>query len=68
MDHEVCTGLCAICHYPITGEGLRFLPRLSRFVPHFSGEGAIYTPEYLARREGNALGAQRNRWRWMPVH
>lgn len=29
-----------------------------RNVPHLSGEGAIYTPEYLTKREGNANGAQ----------
>ena len=34
-----------------------------RDVPERSGEGAIYTPEYLARKEGNANGADPRAWR-----
>ncbi|MFF6988377.1 hypothetical protein [Streptomyces sp. NPDC010273] len=34
----------------------------TRCVPHFSGEGAIYSPEYLARKEGNAKGTEPERW------
>lgn len=29
-----------------------------RPVPHKSGEGAIYSIEYLIKREGNAYGTQ----------
>jgi len=36
---------------------------LTRPVPHYSGEGAIYTPEYLRRREGNDRGTQPEYWR-----
>lgn len=31
---------------------------LMRPVPHKSGEGAIYSIEYLIKREGNAYGTQ----------
>lgn len=34
-----------------------------RPVPELSGEGAIYTPEYLARKEGNANGVDPRAWR-----
>lgn len=37
---------------------------LMRPVPHYSGEGAIYTPEYLRRREGNARGTEPHQWRY----
>jgi hypothetical protein len=36
-----------------------------RPVPHFSGEAAIYSPEYLARREGNRLGVDPEAWRFV---
>lgn len=39
-------------------------PPLTRHVPTFSGEGAIYSPEYLIRREGNAYGADPGGWRF----
>ncbi|MGW2513636.1 hypothetical protein ACWC0A_30430 [Streptomyces scopuliridis] len=35
---------------------------LTRPVPRHSGEGAIYTPEYLRRREGNAHGTDGHMW------
>ncbi len=38
-------------------------PTKMRPVPERSGEGAIYTPEYLARKEGNARGAEPAEWR-----
>ncbi|MET9385325.1 hypothetical protein ABZY09_30700 [Streptomyces sp. NPDC002928] len=34
-----------------------------REIPRNSGEAAIYSPEYLRRREGNARGAQPYNWR-----
>lgn len=37
-------------------------PPLMRHVPERSGEGAIYSPEYLARREGNSYGTQPHIW------
>lgn len=37
---------------------------LMRPVPHYSGEGAIYTPEYLRQREGNAHGTEPHQWRF----
>jgi hypothetical protein len=37
---------------------------LTRPVPFYSGEGAIYTPEYLRHREGNARGTEPNQWRF----
>lgn len=40
---------------------------MTRPIPYSSGEGAIYTPEYLERKEGNAKGAQPQTWRWMHV-
>jgi hypothetical protein len=36
---------------------------LTRRVPFDSGEGAIYTPEYLRRREGNDRGTEPHLWR-----
>ncbi|MGW6602874.1 hypothetical protein [Streptomyces sp. NPDC055036] len=38
---------------------------LTRPVPRHSGEGAIYTPEYLRKREGNAHGTDAYAWRLM---
>lgn len=35
----------------------------SRPVPRESGEGAIYTPEYLERVEGNRRGTDPDHWR-----
>ena len=43
-------------------------PPLTRNVPHFSGEGAIYTPELLARREGNSKGIDPQFWRDLPAN
>jgi hypothetical protein len=37
---------------------------LTRPVPFYSGEGAIYTPEYLRHREGNARGTEPHMWRF----
>lgn len=37
---------------------------LTRPVPFYSGEGAIYAPEYLQRREGNARGTEPHQWRF----
>ena len=37
---------------------------LTRPVPFFSGEGAVYSPEYLRRREGNARGTEPTQWRF----
>jgi hypothetical protein len=42
-------------------------PPQTRPVPYSSGEGAIYTPEYLARKEGNAKGVQPGHWRSFTV-
>lgn len=36
-----------------------------RPVPHWSGEGAIYTPEYLARTQPNTKGVDPDAWRWV---
>lgn len=36
-------------------------PRV-RPIPRNSGEAAIYSPEYLRKREGNARGAELHRW------
>lgn len=38
-------------------------PVIEREVPVRSGEAAIYSPEYLTRREGNALGTRPEAWR-----
>jgi hypothetical protein len=38
-------------------------PVAEREVPQRSGEAAIYSPELLARREGNALGTRPEAWR-----
>lgn len=38
-------------------------PVIEREVPVRSGEAAIYSPEYLTRREGNALGTRPETWR-----
>jgi hypothetical protein len=38
-----------------------------RHVPEHSGEAAIYSPEYLARKEGNARGATHEYWRSMSI-
>lgn len=38
---------------------------LSRPIPRASGEGAIYSPEYLARKEGNAKGTEPDQWRYL---
>ena len=35
-----------------------------RDVPHWSGEAAIYSPELLARREGNSRGTEPHNWRY----
>lgn len=37
-------------------------PLPERAVPCSSGEAAIYTPEYLAQKEGNAKGAAPQNW------
>jgi hypothetical protein len=42
---------------------LQALPVAQREVPQRSGEAAIYSPEYLARKEGNALGTRPEAWR-----
>jgi hypothetical protein len=39
-------------------------PPHTRRVPAFSGEGAIYSPEYLARKEGNSKGSDPEFWRF----
>lgn len=41
----------------------RALPAGQREVPERSGEAAIYSPEYLTRREGNANGTRPEAWR-----
>ncbi|OEJ24270.1 hypothetical protein AS594_07005 [Streptomyces agglomeratus] len=38
-------------------------PPLVRPVPYESGEGAIYSPDYLIQREGNAYGSAPEDWR-----
>lgn len=43
--------------------GLTLPPLEERLVPYGSGEAAIYSPEYLARKEGNAKGAEPAQWR-----
>ncbi|MFJ2176426.1 hypothetical protein ACIOHE_26485 [Streptomyces sp. NPDC087851] len=56
---------------PGNAVGLVFDPNestLTRPVPFYSGEGAIYTPEYLHRREGNAHGTDAHRWRTFPTN
>lgn len=51
--------MCRTCE----AEAARQLPAVEhRSVPHFSGEAAIYSPEYLARKEGNANGTQPRDW------
>jgi hypothetical protein len=40
------------------------LPRQERRIPPRSGEAAIYSPEYLARKEGNAIGAEPEDWQY----
>lgn len=40
-------------------------PPLMRPVPERSGEGAIYSPEFLGRREGNAYGTKPYAWRFV---
>lgn len=47
---------------------LRALPAGQREVPERSGEAAIYSPEYLARKEGNANGVRPERWRSYIYH
>lgn len=42
-------------------------PPHMRPVPGNSGEGAIYSPEFLERKEGNRLGASSGYWRRMFV-
>jgi hypothetical protein len=42
-------------------------PAVGRDVPYWSGEAAIYSPEYLERMEGNARGSNLALWRLMPV-
>jgi hypothetical protein len=37
-----------------------------RPIPRNSGEAAIYSPEYLRKREGNAQGAEGHQW-WLYV-
>jgi hypothetical protein len=43
-------------------------PVAEREVPERSGEAAIYSPELLTRREGNANGARPERWRAYLYH
>ena len=43
----------------------RTLPLDQRSVPYFSGEAAIYSPEYLERKEGNAKGVSPGLWRYV---
>lgn len=43
------------------------LPLNQRPIPPASGEGAIYSPEYLARKEGNARGAYPPGWHPLDV-
>lgn len=40
----------------------------TRRIPHYSGEAAIYSPEYLERKEGNAKGAEPTMWRSLTHH
>lgn len=58
-----CGPDCPVCNEPDPD-----LPPGQRAVPEFSGEGAIYTPEYLARREGNASGTDPDWWREMSTN
>lgn len=41
-------------------------PPHTRPVPERSGEAAIYSPEYLERKEGNRRGTDPDRWRTFP--
>lgn len=53
--------MCIACETCDAAE--RALPAAQRLIPERSGEAAIYSPEYLTRREGNANGARPDFWR-----
>lgn len=57
-----------MCRYCTGGIDIPWdTPIEKRPIPRESGEGAIYTPEYLARKEGSSLGALSELWRDMYV-
>lgn len=58
--------MCIVCETRDAAK--RALPAAQREVPERSGEAAIYSPEYLTRREGNALGTRPERWRSYMYH
>ena len=61
----VTPGGALVAAYARQGRPLGTESPLTRPVPQYSGEGAIYTPEYLRRREGNDRGAEAGFWRVM---